>query len=171
MVSILQHTGLVLLYLLVFLLDALIFAGLPGSWIALGVIVIYDLARGFAAIGWPWLAAMAGLAVIGEIIESTLGVVVVARKGASKWGAIGAFAGGIIGAVAGTAVIPVVGSVIFALAGAFVGAVAGEYYAWSSMDRAVRTGFWAFIGKLQAMFVKYALGLVILVLFIYRSWR
>ncbi|MDD3641968.1 MAG: DUF456 domain-containing protein [Candidatus Krumholzibacteria bacterium] len=171
MVSILQHAGLVLLYVLVFFLDALIFAGLPGSWIALGVIVVYDLARGFGAVGWPWLVAMAALAVIGEIIESTLGVVVVARKGASKWGVAGAFVGGIVGAIAGTAVIPVVGSVIFALAGAFAGAVAGEYYAWSSMDRAMRTGFWAFIGKLQAMFVKYALGLAILVLFIYRSWR
>jgi len=50
------------------------------------------------------------------------------------------------------------------------GAVAGEYCVWSSMDRAMRTGFWSFIGKLQAMFIKYALALLILALFIYRSW-
>jgi hypothetical protein len=114
---------------------------------------------------------MAGLAAVGEVIESTLGLVVVARKGASKRGIAGAFIGGIVGAVAGTAVIPVIGSMILALVGAFAGAVAGEYYAWASMDRAMRTGFWAFIGKLQAMLVKYALGLAILALFVYRSWR
>ncbi len=171
MVSVLQHTGLVLLYLFVFLVNLLIFAGLPGGWIGLGVIFIYDLANKFAVIGWPWWIVMGILLVVGEIVEAFLGTAVVLRKGASKWGALGAFAGGIIGAILGTSVLPVIGSVIFGLLGAFGGAVLAEYILYERMDDALKTGFWAFVGKLWAYFVKYAIALAVLVIFIVRSWR
>lgn len=170
MVSVLQHAGLVLLYLFIFILDLLIFAGLPGGWIGLGVIVIYDLANKFTAIGWPWLLVMVVLLVVGEIIEATLGVAVVVKKGASKWGAFGAFAGGIAGAILGTSVVPVIGSVIFGLFGAFAGAVVAEYILYSQMEEALRTGFWAFIGKLWAYFAKFAIAMAVLVIFIIRAW-
>jgi len=169
-VSVLQHTGLVLLYLFIFLIDLLIFAGLPGGWIGLGVIFIYDLAGRFAVIGWQWWIVLVALMVIGEILEAFLGVAVVAKKGASKWGAFGAFAGGIIGAILGTSVVPVIGSVIFGLFGAFAGAVIAEYILYSRMEEALRTGFWAFIGKLWAYFAKYAIAMGVLVIFIVRSW-
>ncbi len=84
---------------------------------------------------------------------------------------MGAFLGGILGAIGGTAVIPIVGSVIFALLGAFGGAVLCEYIYYNSLDQALRTGFWAFLGKLGAMFVKFALGLLVLGIFVWRSWN
>ena len=171
MVSALQHTGLVLLYLFIFLVNLLIFAGLPGGWLGLAVIFIFDLASRFAVVGWPWWIVMGALLVIGEILEAFLGVAVAARKGASKWGALGAFAGGIIGAILGTTVVPVIGSVIFGLLGAFGGAVAAEYIVYSRMEEALRTGFWAFIGKLWAYFAKFALAMAVLVTFVIRSWR
>ena len=114
--------------------------------------------------------AMAGIGVAGEIVESLLGVVYVARKGATKWGALGAFAGGIAGAVLGTMVVPVLGSVVFAFVGAFGGAVLLEYAHYRSLDRALRTGFFAFVGKLLAMIVKFALGLAVLGLFGLGLW-
>ncbi len=171
MVSVLQHTGLVLLFLLIFLVDLLIFAGLPGGWIGLGIIFIYDLASGFHTVGWPWWIVFGALLAVGEIIEAFLGTAVALKKGASKWGALGAFVGGIVGAILGTSVMPVIGSVVFGLFGAFAGAVVAEYILYSRMDEALRTGFWAFVGKLWAYFVKYALALVALVIFIIRSWR
>lgn len=166
-----QHAGLVLLYILLFLLNMFIFVGIPGGWIMFAGILIFAAVKGFSLLGWWYLGGMALLLVAGEIIESTLGLVYVAGKGATKWGVLGAFLGGIIGAVAGTAVIPVAGSVIFGLLGAFGGAVLCEYIYYNSLDQALRTGFFAFIGKLGAMFVKFALGLIVLGLFIYRSWR
>ncbi|MBN1164073.1 MAG: DUF456 domain-containing protein, partial [Candidatus Krumholzibacteriota bacterium] len=117
-----------------------------------------------------YLIIMIVIAVLGEIAESFLGVAVVAKKGATKWGVLGAFLGGLLGAVAGTAIIPFLGSVIFGLGGAFAGAVVCEYLYYNSMDKALQTGFFAFIGKLGAYFVKFALALVILGIFIYRSW-
>jgi uncharacterized protein YqgC (DUF456 family) len=169
-VSVLQHTGLVLLYLLILLSDILIFAGLPGGWIGLGIIFIYDLVRGFSVVGWQWWIVLGALLVVGEIIEAFLGTVIVLKKGASKWGAVGAFAGGIIGAVLGTSVMPVIGSVIFGLFGAFAGAVVAEYVQYQKMDDAMKTGFWAFVGKLSAYFAKFAMAAAVLVIFIVRSW-
>ncbi len=170
MVAILQHTGLVLLYLLVFLLNLLIFAGIPGGWAGMTVIFIYDLARGFDVIGWQWWVVMAALLVIGEILEALMGSVMAVRKGASKWGAFGALAGGMIGAVLGALVLPVVGGLIFALVGAFAGAVAAEYLQYKKMGDAINIGFWAFVGKLWAFLLKYALATGMLVIFILRSW-
>jgi len=168
--SLLQHVGLVAFYLLLFLLNALIFVGVPGSWIALVAIVVYSLATRFAEVGWKALLVMAAIAVAGEIAESLLGIVYVARKGATKWGVLGAFVGGLAGAILGTAAIPLAGTIVFGFVGAFAGAVVCEYLYYRSLDRALRTGFFAFIGKLLAMLVKFALALVILALFIYRTW-
>jgi len=169
-IEILQHVGLILLYLSLFLCNVLIFVGLPGGWIALAGVLIYGLATKFSRIGWRMLVVMAGIAVAGEIVESLLGLVYVSRKGATKWGVLGAFVGGLAGALFGTLIVPLFGSILFGFAGAFGGAVLCEYLSYRSLDRAMRTGFFAFMGKLNAMLVKFALGLVILGLFIWKSW-
>ena len=170
MESVLQHAGLVVLYAALFFLNLLIFAGVPGSWITLAAITVYAAATRFSTIGWKMLLVMAGIAAAGEVAESVLGVVYVARKGATKRGVLGAFVGGLAGAVFGTAIFPFVGSVLFGFLGAFLGAVGSEYAYYRSLDRALRTGFFAFFGKLLAMLVKFALALVVLALFIYRTW-
>jgi uncharacterized protein YqgC (DUF456 family) len=170
LVEVLQHIGLVLLYILLFFLNVSIFLGIPGGWIALGGITVYAVATGFSAVAWRWLVVMAVVLIIGEIIESLLGIVYVAHKGASKWGVLGAFVGGIFGAIAGSFIVPFVGSIVFGLICAFAFAVVFEYLFYKSLDRALQTGFFAFIGKLSAMFVKLMLSLANLGLFIYLSW-
>jgi uncharacterized protein YqgC (DUF456 family) len=168
--GVLQHIGLVIFYILLFALNVCIFLGIPGGWIALVAMVIYDIATGFTTVGWKWLIVMVGVLVVGEVIESVLGLVYVARKGATRWGVLGAFLGGILGAVAGTFIIPFLGTIVFGLAGAFALAVLFEYIYYRSLDHALQMGFFAFIGKLMAMFVKFVLSLGILGAFIYMSW-
>ena len=163
MIDVLQHIGVVIFYLVLFLFYLTIFFGVPGGWVALAAIIIYDAVTGFSNV-------MIGIAVLGEIIEAFLGLVYVARKGATRWGVLGAFAGGLAGAIGGSMILPFLGSIILGLLGAFAGAVALEYLYYRSMDRALQTGFFAFVGKLGAMFVKFALGLVVLGIFVYRSW-
>ena len=170
MVGVLQHIGLVLFYILLFAFNMSIFLGIPGGWIALGAIVVYDIVTGFSTVGWKWLVVMAVVLLVGELIESLLGIVYVARKGASRWGVLGTFIGGIVGAIGGAFVIPFIGSIIFGLIGAFVLAVLFEYMYYQSLDRALQTGFFAFIGKLGAMFVKLILSLGNVGIFIYLSW-
>lgn len=170
MIDVLQHIGLVIFYLVLFLFYLTIFFGVPGGWAALAAIIIYDAVTGFSNVGIVLLLVMLGIAILGEIIEALLGLVYVARKGATRWGVLGAFVGGLAGAIGGSMILPFLGSIILGLLGAFAGAVALEYLYYRSLDRALQTGFFAFVGKLGAMFVKFALGLVVLWLFVYRSW-
>lgn len=171
MVEVLQHIGLVLFYILLLILNVTIFLGVPGGWIAFGAVAVYDIATRFSTVGWKWLVVMAVVLLVGEIIESLLGIVYVSRKGASRWGVLGTFIGGIVGAIGGSFIVPFIGSIIFGLIGAFVLAVLFEYVRYRSRNRALQTGFFAFIGKLSAMFVKMVLSLGNLGIFIYLSWR
>ncbi len=170
MIEVLQHIGLVVFCLVLFLFYLTIFLGVPGGWAALAAIIIYDAVTGFSNVGIVLILVMLGIAVLGEIIESFLGLVYVAQKGATRWGVFGAFVGGLAGAIGGGMILPFLGSIILGLAGAFAGAVLLEYLYYRSIDRALQTGFFAFVGKLGAMFVKFALGLITLGIFIYRSW-
>jgi uncharacterized protein YqgC (DUF456 family) len=156
---------------MLFVCNVTIFLGIPGGWVAFGGMVVFDIATGFKTLGWVWLVIMAVILVVGEIVEALLGVVYVAHKGATKWGVFGAFIGGIVGAILGSFVIPLAGSVLFGLIGAFALAVLFEYLYYKSLDQALQTGFFAFIGKLMAWFAKFALSLVNLGIFVYLSWR
>ena len=104
------------------------------------------------------LAIFAGLLVVGEVIESLLGLVYVAKKGATRWGVGGGFVGGLAGAVAGSGVVPVVGTLIGGLAGAFGGAVLGEYLRDQQLEPSLRIGVHATVGKLLATTVKFGLS-------------
>jgi uncharacterized protein YqgC (DUF456 family) len=132
---------------------------------------VYGVATRFTSVGWKWLVVMGGVLAAGEVIEFLLGIVYVARKGASRWGVLGAFVGGIAGIIVGSMIVPPVGSIIFGLAGAFAVAVVFEFIYYRSLDHALQTGFAAFAGKLAAMFVKLGLSLANVGLFIYLSWN
>lgn len=151
-------TGIVLWILLLLAANFVILVSLPGGWIALGLAVVFDAITGFDAIGWIPLAIFAGLLGLGEVVESLLGTIYVARKGATRYGVIGAFVGGIVGAVAGSGVVPVVGTLLGGLAGAFGGAVAGEYLRDQQLEPSVRIGVHATVGKLLATTVKFGLS-------------
>lgn len=136
-----------------------ILVSLPGGWIALALALAYDLFFGFSAVGWLWLGVFAGLLVLGEIVESVLGLVYVAKKGATRYGIVGGFAGGIAGAVLGSGVVPVFGTLIGTVVGAFVGAVGGEYMREQKLEPSLRIGLHSTVGRLLATTVKFALAL------------
>jgi len=144
--------------LLLFVSCFTILLGLPGGWVALGLAVVYDLFFGFQAIGWTWLLIFAGLLTLGEIVESFLGMVYVAKKGATRYGIIGGFVGGLLGAVLGSGVVPVVGTLLGTFVGAFAGAVAGEYLRDQQLEPSLRIGWHSTVGRLLATTVKFALA-------------
>jgi hypothetical protein len=150
--------GVSLWILLLLVANFVILISLPGVWIALGLAVVFDALTGFSAIGWITLAIFAGLLVVGEVIESLLGLVYVAKKGATRWGVVGGFVGGIVGAVLGSGALPVVGTLVGGLAGAFGGAVLGEYLRDQQLEPSLRIGVHATVGKLLATTVKFGLA-------------
>jgi uncharacterized protein YqgC (DUF456 family) len=147
-----------------------ILIALPGGWIALALTLGYDLIFGIERIGWLYLGIFAALLALGEILESLLGTVYVARKGATVPGMIGAFAGGIAGAILGSSLLPVVGTVLGGFAGAFAGAVGGEYWKQRQLEPSLQIGLHATIGRLLSTLIKLGLALSGLLLCAVRAW-
>jgi len=162
-------SGLVVLYLFLFSCLILTVLGLAGNWVLVVIGLILKL-TGVGDLTWGWWIATVALAGVGEALESLLGLVVVAKKGGTRWGVIGSFVGGIVGAILGAGVIPPVGSLVFAFAGAFGGAAIGEYWREQKAEEALRVGFWSFIGRAAAAMAKVAMGLGIIWIIIVKTW-
>lgn len=145
--------------------------GLGGNFVILGTAVVLAVATGFQAIGWWTLLLLAALAVIGEIIEAGLGLFAVQRLGASRKAMLGTFLGGIVGGAAGTGVVPIVGSLLGAFAGAFAGAVIGEILHRRQVQGSFRAGWAAFFGRVAAIGIKFEIGVIMVVVILWRVLR
>ncbi len=156
--------GYTLWALLLLVASLLVYLGLGGNFVLLGLALLHALITGFDPISWTLLGILAGLAVLGELVEFVLGNFYVLRKGASGLGTFGGFAGGLLGAVLGNGVVPVVGAVLGSFVGAFGGCVLGEWWRQRRLEPSVRIGTHAFIGRLVAILTKHALGLVMVLL-------
>ncbi len=161
---------LVFLYIFLAFVLAANMIGLPGNWILVFVALIAGLVTHFTKMTWGYLLLCLGLALLGELIESLLGTLVVAKKGGGRWGIIGSFLGGLIGVVGGSAVVPPIGSVIFGFVGAFAGAVLGELAHVGNVDEALRIGFWSFLGRVMAIMGKVTVGCVIFWIIVTKTW-
>ena len=133
--------------------------GLGGNFFIVGLALLHAALTGFTPIGWWFLGLMLALAVVGEVIESLLGLVYTAARGVSRYGVAGAFVGGLVGASAGTSVVPVVGTILGSFVGAFAGALAGEYLRERNLEPSLRAGWHAFAGRMLATLIKFALGM------------
>lgn len=150
--------------------------GLPGNWAMLIAAVAYYflMYRHFpeatrVTFHWGVLAALAGLAVIGEVVEFAAGAVGATKAGGSKRSAALALVGSMIGAIVGAVVgvpIPVVGSIVAALLfgslGAMGGAMLGEHWKGRTADEGFQVGQAAFWGRLWGTLGKLMCGAVML---------
>lgn len=161
---------LVLFY--IYLLAALFLniIGLPGNWVLVGTALLIKLLPWFDGFTWVYFFVVVGLAVVAEVIESLLGLVVVAKKGGSRWGVLGSFVGGIAGVILGAGFIPPFGSLVLGLVGAFAGAVLGEYMNDKKTEEALRIGFWSFVGRSLAIMGKVGAGAGIVWILIVKTW-
>ena len=168
MVEVLQAIGgwawYVVWATLLLLASLLVYLGLGGNFIVVGLALVHALITGFDPIGWPLLGVLLGIAVLGELIEFGLGNFYVLKKGASGLGTAGGFAGGLLGALGGNSIMPLAGAVLGSFVGAFAGCVLGEYWSRQRLEPSLRVGTHAFVGRLLAILVKHALGLVMVFL-------
>jgi uncharacterized protein len=156
-------------------LTATVFA-LPGNWIivaltALFAWLVHDPSGG--GIGLPVVLIVAGLAIMGEVVEFAAGAAGVARSGGSRRGMVlsiaGAMAGSIVGMAMGSFIpIPLIGSLIGAVGGGAVGAFGGAYLGESwvgrSEDRRLAVGKAAFVARLLGTVGKLGVGAVMFVI-------
>jgi uncharacterized protein YqgC (DUF456 family) len=132
---------------------------LPGNWLMVAASALYAWLVPEAwptDIAWPWLVALALLALLGEACELLAGALGVRHGGGSKRGAMlaiaGSVAGAILGGFLGSWALPVIGTVIGAVLvaalGALGGAMAGEAWKGRSLGESWRVGQGAFWGRL-----------------------
>ncbi len=159
-----QWSWFLLWALLLVFASLFVYLGLGGNFIIIGLALVHALLTGFDPIGWQLLLVLLGIALLGELIEFVVGTFYVAKQGASRAGVVGAFLGGLLGAILGNSALPVIGAVLGSFAGAFGGAVLGEYLHRKRMEPSLRVGGHAFVGRLLAIFIKHALGLVMVFL-------
>jgi uncharacterized protein YqgC (DUF456 family) len=160
--------GRILLYAVLLVALVLIPLGMGGTFIMVGAAALFGLATGFEHITLKLLAVLLGLALVGEGVESLLGVAMARRYGASKWGMWGAFIGGVGGAIIG-APVPVAGNLVGALVGVFVGAFLLEWLGRGRSDESLKAGWGALLGRTAASAIKLGLGMVILILIVSRT--
>lgn len=149
------------------------FFTLPGTWVIVGLSALFALWYGDDAahgIRWSTVAVLAGLAAVGELVESAAGAAGAAKRGASRrammLAVVGAVVGSIVGGVFALPIFligPVLGAVGGGAAGAFVGAYAGEVWKGKSSGESLETGKAALLGRLLGTVGKLALGAVMVV--------
>jgi len=152
---------------------ALVLLGIPGAWLALAVAGACAWWRD-ALFDWRTLAAAAGVALLAELAELSLGLAGAHRAGGSKRSFIGVAIGGLVGAVLGTALLPVLGTILFGAAGAGLGAAlaqrtkpgpTGDWRAAAAVARGAASGW------LLAVVVKSSLASVVAAILIVGAWR
>ena len=144
--------------------------GLPGLWVMVAGVVGYGWLTDFRTIGVVTIAVVAGLALLGELVELWAGFRLTQRYGGSNRAGWGALLGGIVGAGVGVPV-PIVGSVIGAFLGSFAGAALFEYSLSGTPRTAVRVGWGAVLGRAAAAATKIAVGVVIAVVGVFAALR
>lgn len=158
------YAPLLLLLNAVWLLISL--AGIPGNWLMIGSVALFDWWRDEQVVHWGVWVAVIGLAVTGEIIELVAGAIGARKYGGSKWASLGALAGGLIGAIIGTFFIPlpVLGTILGAVLGAFTGSTSMELARGTTRQDAMRVGKGAAFGHMTGNLTKFAIGSVIWVI-------
>ncbi|MBS0260936.1 MAG: DUF456 family protein [Planctomycetes bacterium] len=148
---------------------------LPGNWFIVLTSVIFALVvKHPTATGLNWwvVGVVAGLAVLGEVLEFAAGAAGAAKSGGSKRGMfismLGAMAGSLGGAFLGTWIpIPVVGNLIGAVvggaAGAFGGAYLGESWKGQGEEERLTISKAAMIGRVLGTVGKLGIGVIMVV--------
>lgn len=150
---------LVLLVLLNLLWLFLVILGVPGNWLMiLGAILLDWWLEEPRLFAWGTIAAVTGMAVLGEVAELISGMVGSRRAGGSRRGAAGALLGAFAGGLVGTAFFPVLGTLLGVCAGAFAGAFLLESTGGRTFHESTRSGMGAAAGHLFGVTTKLILG-------------
>ncbi len=143
--------------------------GFPGNFIILTGSILLGWYGGFKEITVTILLILLGLALFAELVEFVLGVLGAKKYKSSNKAIAGSIVFGIIGGILGIPFFFGIGAVIGAFLGAFFGAFLVEFVLEKNVDRAMKSGWGAFIGRLAGTFFKGAIGVAMIVITIVYS--
>jgi len=148
---------------------------LPGNWFIVALTLLFALLVRLPSGGgmnWWCVGAVAGLAVLGEVLEFAAGAAGAAKSGGSRRGMVLAVGGAMAGSIAGTALgvfipIPIIGPLIGAVAGGALGAFGGAYAgeAWKGRTESERLAVSraAMVGRVFGTVGKLGIGAIMVV--------
>ena len=149
----------------------LLFLGLPGTWVILGIVGLWAFFVDSAVFGWQFFALLAGLAGVGEIIEFFAGHYGAKRFGGSNKGSIGGMIGAIAGGILCAPLFFGFGALLGALAGGYTGCFIVEKWCGAPAGVAARAAFGATLGRFGGFVVKLGIGISLIWLSVPRIWE
>jgi hypothetical protein len=138
--------------------------GLPGTFLLVGIALLYGWATDFETVRWATIGWLVLLAFVGEGIELLASSAAAAGSRPSRRVTIGALVGAIVGGIVGAPFFFGVGALPGALAGAFAGAYLAVRSEGGSMQESFTTGLAAMKGRLLGFVLKSALAVVMVVI-------
>ncbi len=160
----------ILCIILMILSLMLLFIGLPGTWVILGLAGLWAFFVESAAFGWQFFALTVGLAVIGEIVEFLAGHYGTKRYGGSTKGSMGGMVGAIVGGIMCAPILFGFGALPGALAGAYIGCFLVEKGRGMGSREAARAAFGSTLGRFGGFVVKLGIGIGIIWMAAPRIW-
>ncbi len=133
---------------------------MPGTPIIWAAAFVYAIVTDFEAIGKDYLIWFGVLTLLSQVLDWLAGIYGARRLGATRWGMLGAFIGTVVGFIIGS----IVGLILVPL----IGAIAFELLAGKRANIALKAGFGTFLGFIAGVVMKVGLGVVMVVVFIYR---
>ncbi len=132
--------------------------GLPGNWLLLGLVILWDLAHPELAPGFGFYAVIGGAALAGEAAELAVQLFGARRYGATGRGNLGGVVGAFAGAICGAPFFFGLGALAGAVVGAFAGCYVFERLHGRGDAEARRAAKGAMYGKVLGLAAKVACG-------------
>ena len=149
----------------------LIFLGLPGTWVIIGITGLWAAFVETAHFGWQFFAFAIGLAGLGELIEFAAGYYGAKRFGGSSKGSVGGIIGALVGGFMCAPILFGLGALPGALAGGFAGCFLVEKMRGASGQAAASAAFGATLGRFGGFVVKLSIGIGIICLSAPLIWQ
>lgn len=148
----------------------LLFLGLPGTWVILGLAGLWDFFTEGSFFGWQFFWLLGILALVGEAAEFAAGHFGAKKFGGSSKGSIGGMVGAVIGGIMCAPLFFGFGALAGALLGGFAGCWLVEICSGKKNTAAMRAAFGATLGRFGGFTIKLGIGIGMIWLIAPRLW-
>ncbi len=140
----------------------LIFLGLPGTWVIIGIVGLWAIFNETSGLGWSFFLPLIALAAFGELAEFFAGHIGTKRFGGSTRGSVGGMIGALIGAIFCAPLFFGFGALLGALGGGFLGCFIVEKLSKADNACAARAAWGATLGRFGGFVIKLGVGIGII---------
>ncbi len=154
-----QWIALIIFVILALAGISLTIVGIGGTFIIVAGALFYDLISWSLTISLNTLLWIAGLAILGEVLEWIITFLGMKKGGVSRYGLMGTIVGAIIGGIL-LSVVPIIGTIIGVIIGAVIGAFVMELYHTGKAGKAWKAAKTALLGRALVSLSKFLIAII-----------